>query len=273
MASKKTKRQSLKKPRKQKGDDAPSQMPPELADALKAIPPDQEAALAEAYHDMTTPEELHPDLQPYLDDSDRRFPIVHHHFFNGVITPGYCRRVNRIYLTIKEEYEEAAKQRDYRRMIDLVETPYKMEWLEKLAPEMSDADYWAALGVWYTEQEFFDQAQLRRLFAVDRPYREHLMDEEDRAALAQLPETFEVHRGYGKTANGWSWTIDRDKAIWFAQRFAGVSSDKPPMLATGSVDRSAVVAYFGGRGESEIVVDPKKVKRVTKTELKPQKRV
>jgi hypothetical protein len=158
-------------------------------------------------------------------------------------------------------------------MIDLVERPYKMERLEALAPKMTDTDYWAALGLWYTEQEFFNQAQLRRLFAIDRPGREHLMDEEDRAFLAQLPESFDVFRGYGKTANGWSWTLDRKKAIWFAQRFAGVSSDKPPMLATGSIDRSAVVAYFGGRGESEIVVDPKKVKRVTKTELKLQKRV
>ena len=233
MASKKKTRPSLKKTRKQRrGNDAPSQaLPPLVIDETVSLPKETAAAVAE-YYEMTTPEELHPDLQGCLDDSDERFPIVHHPLYNGQITPGYRVRVNRIYLTTKEKYEEAASQRNFRKMIDLVETPYKMQWLEKLASEMTDADYWAALGEWYTEQEFFDQAQLRRLFAAERPGRENLMNEEDRTFLAQLPETFEVYRGYGKTANGWSWTRDRDKAIWFAQRFAGSGSNKP-MLGHG----------------------------------------
>ena len=111
------------------------------------------------------------------------------------------------------------------------------------------------------------QKQLRQLFAVDRPGKENMMDEEERAFLANQPDQFEIYRGYGKTVNGWSWTVDREKAIWFAQRLDFDS----PTLATGTVQKADVLAYFAGRKESEIIVDPKKVKVKSKTKLEVRK--
>lgn len=217
------------------------------------------------------PGKLHPELRPYADDAGA-FLLICHPLCQELAMSGYCGGINRTYRFLKRKYAEAERKGDYRRMIHLVQKPYKMQWLENLAPQMTDADYWMALGEAYIQQEFFDQAELRRLFTVDRPGRELLMDNEERAFLQTLPERFEIYRGYGTTLHGWSWTLERDKAIWFAQRFAGVQNDEPPMLATGMVNKTSVVAYFAGRNESEIVVDPKKVKRIQKIELELQKR-
>ena len=63
MASKKKTRPSLKKTRKQRrGNNAPTQaLPSPVFD--ETVSPEEAAALAAEYYDMTTPEELHPDLQ------------------------------------------------------------------------------------------------------------------------------------------------------------------------------------------------------------------
>ena len=56
---------------------------------------------------------------------------------------------------------------------------------------------------------------------------------------------------------GWSWTTDPDKAEWFARRFA--VRGKECFVAEGTVSKQYVIAYFTGRNESEIVVDPRRV--------------
>lgn len=50
-------------------------------------------------------------------------------------------------------------------------------------------------------------------------------------------------------------------------------ADSPtdPMLVEATANKFGVIAYLTDRGESEIVVDPKKVKIVSTTVLKPKK--
>ena len=71
MASKKKTRPSFKKTRKQRHrDDTPSQAgPPFLIDETVSVPKETAAAVAE-YYEMTTPEELRPNIQGCLDDSE-----------------------------------------------------------------------------------------------------------------------------------------------------------------------------------------------------------
>jgi hypothetical protein len=71
---------------------------------------------------------------------------------------------------------------------------------------------------------------------------------------------------YAQTPNGWVWSLNRDKAIWFAKRCAEAKG-ATPRLATGTVAKPQVIAYFSGRDEDEIVVDPKRVRNVHKEEL------
>ena len=56
----------------------------------------------------------------------------------------------------------------------------------------------------------------------------------------------------------WSFSTNRDKAEWFANRFAMLEGGYP-MLSIGTVDKSDVLAYLLGRGEFEILAPPDKV--------------
>jgi hypothetical protein len=75
---------------------------------------------------------------------------------------------------------------------------------------------------------------------------------EERNALANMPGSFRIWRGlvFRGRAQGLSWTIDRDKVVWFAQRFA---MGRGGRLIHADVERRNVHAFFQRRKESEIV--------------------
>src|SRR5258705_147764 len=89
------------------------------------------------------------------------------------------------------------------------------------------------------------------------------MTEQERSFLAGLPEEITIYRGFnGGHGEGMSWTLDRDKAIWFAKRFRSA-----PALATALAIRGDVHAFFSGRNEFEIVID--KVELLRREDIAP----
>jgi hypothetical protein len=113
------------------------------------------------------------------------------------------------------------------------------------------------------------QGEWLRLFKSRRPHRELLMSAADRRELAEMPESLMIYRGYRKGAarSGLSWSLSRDRARFFARdgkaerrallsgyRVAGV-----PMIVCGRCRKRDVLAYFNGRDEQEIVIDPRNV--------------
>lgn len=134
-------------------------------------------------------------------------------------------------------------------------------------PELSDAHYWRALAeVWeMMERPGRAASRFKRFLASPRPQREQMMTERDRITLAAMPSVIHVFRGSSgrrQWATGWSWTIDRERAEWFATRLPRFS--RTPLLTIGVVAKDDVFAYFGKppdhRGEDEIVADPAKVR-------------
>ncbi len=55
--------------------------------------------------------------------------------------------------------------------------------------------------------------------------------------------------------------------MWFANRFAMLDRFGEPKLVTGVARKEDVLGYFTGRGESEVVIDPAKVKKQKVKEL------
>jgi hypothetical protein len=110
----------------------------------------------------------------------------------------------------------------------------------------------------------------RNLLTADRPGREAMMDQEERHTLNGLPTELTVYRGVGHSGvrEGFSWTLDRQRAEWFARRAAMVPAraevvepvELEPQLVAGTVDRSDVIAYLDGREEQEIVALPEHVR-------------
>ena len=102
----------------------------------------------------------------------------------------------------------------------------------------------------------------------DRTVPDLVMEAEDLALFNVLPDEFTAFRGVGgvtvaQAKRGMSWTLDRDRAEWFAQR----NSDRgAPMLLTATIRKPNVLAVYRDP-EQEIVVRSGQVSRVTSVAL------
>ncbi len=91
------------------------------------------------------------------------------------------------------------------------------------------------------------------------------LDDEEVEELQAMPDRFTVWRGaLDINRKGWSWTVDRDKAVFFANRAYGA---RERYVIKGTVEKANVLAYLTGRSESEIVIAPEHVLDVTVDEM------
>jgi len=160
--------------------------------------------------------------------------------------------------------QETKADGDWLKYILAHERPYQMDVFRKVAEELTDVEYWSLLGEIYimSENNHRYMSTLKKALNSNRACREMIMTGRERAYFRKLPSQITIHRGYAhKNAAGWSWTLDKAKAVWFARRYAEVDDlAGKPRLATGTVKKKGVIAYFSRRKEKEILVDPKKVK-------------
>lgn len=210
------------------------------------------------------PEELDVDLVPYLGEVETlglvlKAPLV----FMVPYLPALAATVNRGYRMKREAVAAAEAEGKWQRVLWLHEKPYRMTVFLRVRDQMSDRDYWQALGSLWLETENLheDQAEWIAVLNASRPSRaQWLMDETERAALAGLDEQLTVYRGFRRPGRHLapSWTLDRARAEWFARRPLDPHGSKG-YLATATVAKTSVIAYFAGRGEQEIVLNPGKL--------------
>jgi hypothetical protein len=218
-------------------------------------------------------EPLRPELKKYLDMSGP-FPMFRHPFFTN--TPSsfpLCNFWVRIKEAIAQEYR---KNGEVAKVLMLYDGPFLIDGFRKEAKKLDDEQYWKGLAYVYTEQE--QLWPLRRVlltfFNSPRPKREALMDSKERKVWEGLPQKVPIWRGFrGDRGKGISWSVKREKAVWFANRFAKELPDLGALtLASGVVDKKDILAYFAGRGEAEVVVDPDRVKSYKVEKLTPKAR-
>jgi hypothetical protein len=205
-------------------------------------------------------EELHPDLALYLGESAvlgavLKAPLV----FLVPYQPALASFANEMYRTKLEGIRRAEAQRSWEKVVWLHEKPYRLPVFLSLCERLSDRDYWQALASLWLETENLHEHEGAWLGALTagRPGRARwLMDTSDRDRLAGLSETLTVYRGFAPPGGyrAPSWSLSRSRAEWFAARSAGRA--RPSYLASTTVPKDRVIAYFGGRGEQEIVLDP-----------------
>jgi hypothetical protein len=90
-----------------------------------------------------------------------------------------------------------------------------------------------------------------------------------RAAGDALPGSgpFQVYRGVAgngsaRRPRGLSWTLDVERARWFARRF----SLESPAVWSGEVAAGDVIVYIDGREEKEVIALPETIKRLRRIE-------
>lgn len=206
-------------------------------------------------------EPLHRALVPYLHDSKFLGKVLQHPLVYAIpYIPQLAWQQNDQYKYKKEAVRLACDQANWGSYIWLHERAYRREAFVAISKHLTGPEYWALLREIYQDSENLFQwgPVLGRLMRSRKPGREHFMDEEEREFLANLPDTVEIHRGYQEPdgiRDGWSWTLDKEKAGWFSQRLLH-DGDKP-VVVSRVIAKSKLFAYLASRGEEEIVVDPR----------------
>lgn len=211
---------------------------------------------------------LRPELASYLihdgPTAHLKHPIVQCDWYH----PEHNERLNRWFESSSILLADAIAAKDWHTAIFLYQRGWRLDRFEHLATasehaaQMSDEDYWESLGFVIVDQEdcYRQRAYFSRLLVKtkrSKALRHLLMTPEEKESLAAMPPLLPVYRGcQAFNKKGWSWTLAKDKAIWFSKRcYRGT-----PLVLSGEVRKDDVLAYFTGRGESEILIAPNAVK-------------
>jgi hypothetical protein len=111
---------------------------------------------------------------------------------------------------------------------------------------------------WYAKADVLKTLRLR---TREKPATEFL-DHKDRTFFDTLPSRCTVYRGSSRErVRGISWTTDREVAEGFAHGHRGIYVPDPT-VAIAEIDKSAVFFASQDRKESEVVLDPRRLRRL-----------
>lgn len=213
-------------------------------------------------------EDLDPELAAAVRETSIG-PMIKHPLYVGTAHAVLNATANQALRGKKAALGEARTAGNWHQVLWLHERPFRIEAFLSFEDELDDRTYWRLLReVWEDSENVREWLQeVPLLFCGDgRDDRFHLMSDHEQAELEAMKPRLTVYRGCTpETEDGWSWTLDRSRAEWFAQRFA--SMHQRPVLLHGKVDRDDVIMYVESRGESEIVADRSHVRVFRKTNL------
>lgn len=205
--------------------------------------------------------ELHEDLKDYIQDSGFIGEMLHHPL---VVHVPYAKELNGIinsqYEFKKKKLDEFIKDKKWSSYIHMYERPYRLDAFEEIKDSLTDKEYWSTLKDVFVDSENISQNYETWDFLLnsERDHSEFFMDEDDRLFLEQMPEEIIVYRGF-KDEGGeesFSWTLNLEKAIWFAERFG---KDDDSSVAKAIINKKDVIGYINSRNEEEILILPENV--------------
>jgi hypothetical protein len=231
---------------------------------------DDEAAMAAHVALMDRHEELHPDLKPWLVPMKSGLMLKHPLVFNAFHGDQMNAWANERYRLKLAALDQARASGDWYTYIWLHERPHRVEALQDIAFNLRGREYWEMMShVWSDSENIWQHRRAwRQVWLSKEPERDMVMDATEREHLASLPDGLTIYRGVSLRCamHGLSWTLDREKAQWFANRRLCFKRRRPIVLQT--VARKAdVMAYFAGRNEQEIVVHPNIARKLAITIL------
>lgn len=211
-------------------------------------------------------EELCPELRGYLETQDSTratgtsFQMLRHPLVFAVPyhDAGFINHQLNRQLEFKlEMLKKAEVKRDWNQFVFLHERPYRLQAFVHLCDRLYDREYAKLLSdIWVdSEAPNVNHDTWVELFSDKAMRSRSLMEPHEVAALAKMPKVITVYRGYRRRRDGLSFTLSREKAEWFANRFG-----RAGQVVTGTVAKRHVLAYLTGRNEDEVLVLPGRVK-------------
>lgn len=192
--------------------------------------------------------------------------------FQSVKIDGKCDIIN---ITESEEnlqmankfFEKRINESDLLGVYMIIRKSYRLTFLKYIKSYLSMQDFCTLFAdAWVMSENPNGDVNVPLSLAVKwfkQADKTMLMDAEEYKVYSELPDTLTVYRGVavGRNPQGLSWTMDRDKAEWFAHRFD--RNGTTGYLQSATIKKEDVLAYFNSRNEEEIVVSVKENVLVT----------
>lgn len=157
--------------------------------------------------------------------------------------------------------KETIKDMDFFTISYFVEKPYKFAYLKFCLPYIDKNDVakflkdnWRLIEAPNMDANL-NTRELTKLFKKSNP--KILMDENELNVFHNLDNEITVYRGVTKlnykNKHALSWTLDYEKALWFANRYSSYDEDEHRTVLEMKVPKNKVLCYFSE--ESEVIVD------------------
>lgn len=207
--------------------------------------------------------QLDTELKAHLSKGTSGLPMIHHPLVVGIYHPMMNQQYNETLKNRREMIRVYTKIGKWSDIVFMHERPYRVEAFANLAnneiidPEVA-ASLW--LNVW-TDQEFNHEnmplaARFFSEYQNTKVFKDSLsnIDVADNTAFpvfrgASVYELNAVGSFRKVIPLGFSWTLNRDTAEWFANRFG-----EQGKVAVRFVRKADLVAFTNDRGESEVIV-------------------
>ena len=142
----------------------------------------------------------------------------------------------------------------------MVTKPYALTFLKFAMPHLSREDMSQILASAWTRSEAPHQDVN---VTVNQPT--YLMEQDEYIQFKTLDDTVTVYRGVtphnAKSVKALSWSLNQETAEWFAHRFGENGT-----VYEAQIDKKHIYAYFSGRNESEVIVDPSYLTNITEVQ-------
>ena len=186
--------------------------------------------------------------------------MIHHKFYVGYYSehPLQIDIANKSYEAKSKAFQEAKSNNDME-IVNFITRPYRVpfvydaiqQWWKPKADE-----YWDLIRyIWCDTENVYENLDywyflLNDYFIKDK----HLiMCDDDKKYFDKLPNKIKIYRG-GLNDKGLSWTLSKEIAEWFANRF---NFDYEVFEKT--INKSEAIAYLSNRNEDEIIYADKSI--------------
>lgn len=165
---------------------------------------------------------------------------------------------------LKTWRKDLLSKQDYLTYLSTFEHEEMVRAFIRVQPKIiDDALYWKCLKHVYINKEVRLSDRLEfwlKCFAAERSNRESfLINDEEKMAFNDLPDTLTIYRGYRhkQFEKGISWTLSLKTAVWFAYRLSTLGGKA--MVVFGTCKKADVLGYTNDRQEQEIIIDPRRL--------------
>ena len=203
-------------------------------------------------------EKLVPELQEHLEArADGVTALSHPLIIIPIYSEHFAKQANDTLSHKTKRIQKAIKTNDWDSIMWLHVRPYRLWAFSQFSKFMKPEQYWKTLKTIWMDSEFpiLEKDLWLSMFTAEVKQKRKFMTGAERRKLQSLPETVDIYRGYDGSKQGTlgiSWTLSKDKAIWFAHRLGA----DDPSIATATYKRDSVLAYFNARDEQEIIINP-----------------